>query len=272
MNVLSLFDGISTGRLVLSNLRIPLKNYYASEVDKYAIAVSKDNWDDIEHLGDIENWRRWGVDFSSVDLVLAGSPCQGFSLAGKQAGFKDSRSRLFYVFVEILNHIRSLNPNVKFLLENVSMKPAYLDVITKELNVLPVRINSKTITPQLRDRYYWCNWDVDQPVTNDTKFQDVLESDQARVDKAYALTATYYKKGAEATRQRNFNKSQRPIAWIDNENTRWLTPIECERLQGLPDNYTDAVSNTRRYMCIGNGWSVAIVEHILSSVFYTMED
>lgn len=264
MNVLSLFDGMSCGHLALERAGIEVNNYYASELDKYATTVTQANFPDTIQLVDVTLWRDWDIDWSSIDLVMGGSPCQGFSFAGKQLAFDDPRSKLFFVFVDILNHIKSVNPEVKFLLENVKMKKGYLDVISEQLGVEPVRINSSLISPALRDRFYWVPWVVEQPepLTGET-FQSILSTGEARIPKAFALTATYFKKGAEPTRQRNFSKSQRPIAWIDDDNTRWLTPLECEMLMTVPRNYTNHVSNTQRYKMLGNGWTVDVIAHIL---------
>jgi len=148
------------------------------------------------------------------------------------------------------------------------MKQEYLDVISEYLNCEPVFINSSLVSGQMRQRYYWTDFsdNIEQPDDRKIMFQSVLDSDHARIDKAYTLTATYYKKGGEATRQRNFQKSQRPIAWIDDVTTRWLTPRESERLQNVPDGYTDHVSNTQRYKMLGNGWTVDVIVHILKSL------
>ena len=163
MNILSLFDGISCGRVALERANINVAKYYASEIDKYATQVSQKNHPDIIRLGDINNWENWDVDWSSIDLILAGSPCQGFSFAGKQLAFDDKRSALFFRFAEILAHVQSLNPNVSFLLENVRMKKEYESVITSIVGVEPVMINSALVSAQNRKRLYWCNWDVKQP-------------------------------------------------------------------------------------------------------------
>jgi len=112
LNVLSLFDGISTGRLALERAEIQVENYYASEIDKYAIEISRKNYPYIKFLGDIENWRNWDIKFDSIDLILAGSPCQGFSIAGKKLNFNDKRSKLFFTFLDILNYIKSKNESV----------------------------------------------------------------------------------------------------------------------------------------------------------------
>ena len=122
MIVLSLFDGMAVGRLALKDAGIKVDKYYASEIDKYAIAVASKNFEDILHLGDIKRWRDWDIDFSKIDLLIGGSPCQGFSFAGKGLNFGDERSKLFFEYLDILSHIKSLNPEIKFLLENVRMK------------------------------------------------------------------------------------------------------------------------------------------------------
>ena len=173
MNVLSLFDGMSCGRIALDRTGIPVEKYHASELDKYAIKVAQANWPDTVQLGDVTKWREWDIDWSSIDLLIGGSPCQGFSFAGKQLAFDDPRSKLFFVYVDILNHIQSLNPDVKFLLENVKMKKEYLDVISGHLGVDPVRINTNSIMPVNRDRYYWFNWEI-SPIDTSRK-KDILE-------------------------------------------------------------------------------------------------
>ena len=157
MNVLSLFDGISVGQLALQHRGISVDNYYASEINPYAITITQHNFPNTVQLGDINNWKAWSIDWASINLVLAGSPCQDLSFAGKKDGLSGSRSSLFYVFRDILKHIQSVNPSVLFLLENVKMKGEYLDIITNEVGVEPVRINSNLMSAQNRDRYYWTN-------------------------------------------------------------------------------------------------------------------
>ena len=156
MIVLSLFDGMSCGQIALKELGCAVK-YYASEIDKYAIKQTQLNFPNTIQLGDVNNWMGWNLDWSSIDLVLAGSPCQGFSFAGKQLAFDDPRSKLFFVFVEILNHIKKFNQDVKFLLENVNMKKSHLRVISEYVGVFPVNINSNLVSAQNRDRWYWTN-------------------------------------------------------------------------------------------------------------------
>lgn len=183
IDVVSLFDGMSCGRIALARRGIGVKNYYASEIDKYAMVVSKANWPRTQHMGDVTKWREWPIDWSKVKLVIAGSPCQGFSSTGKQGGTKAvldgveyvvadretyislrdqgaeflSQSYLFWEFVLCLDHAMSCNPNVKFLLENVKMSKNNLDMITDALDVEPVFINSALVSAQNRQRYYWTN-------------------------------------------------------------------------------------------------------------------
>lgn len=179
MNVLSLFDGMSCAMIALERAGIVVDNYYASEVDKFAIKVSKENYPNIIQLGDINTWRN-GWDLPKIDLVIGGSPCQGFSFAGKQLAFDDARSKLFFEYLEILRTIKCYNPQVKFLLENVRMKKEYLDVISDLLGVEPININSALLSAQNRNRYYWCNWNVEQPKDRGILLKDILEYDEKR--------------------------------------------------------------------------------------------
>ncbi|WP_392559648.1 DNA cytosine methyltransferase [Orbus mooreae] len=176
MNVLSLFDGISSGRVALDRANIKVDKYYASEIDKYAIQVSQNNYPDIIRMGDINNWESWNIDWSSIDLIFAGSPCQGFSFAGKQLAFDDKRSALFFRFAEILSHAQSINPKVKFLLENVRMKKEFENVITSVVGVEPIMINSALVSAQNRKRLYWANWKFEQPKDKGILLKDILEN------------------------------------------------------------------------------------------------
>ena len=163
MKVLSVFDGISCGMVSLERAGISVDAYYASEIDKNAIAISQKNYPDIIRLGDVTKWREWVIPWAEIDLLIGGSPCQRFSFAGKQLNFDDPRSKLFFEFVDILNHIKKHNPNVKFLLENVKMKAEWQDVISGYLGVKPIRINSALVSAAKRDRLYWANFDVKMP-------------------------------------------------------------------------------------------------------------
>lgn len=318
MNVLSLFDGMSCGRLALNRAGIKVDNYYASELDKYVIEVTQNNWSDTIQLGDITKWREWDINWFSIDLIIGGSPCQGFSFAGKQLAFNDPRSKLFFVYIDILNFLRLINPNIKFLLENVKMKREYLDIISEYLGVKPVLINSALVSAQNRQRYYWTNWEFKEPEDQGVILSNVLEYPGTgwiknlnqyynRNSKSMCLDANYYK-GVDNHGQRtmikcgsmigrkinpdtgkrdDYNSDIKPVQRLelrDDDKTgtlttvqkdnlicnkdgyRKLTPIECERLQTVPDDYTSCVSNTQRYKMLGNGWTVDVITHILKEL------
>ena len=162
MNVLSLFDGMSCGQIALNRAGFKINKYYACEIDKWAIQVTQANYPNTQQLGDVTKVS--ALDLPSLDLVIGGSPCQGFSFAGKQLNFEDPRSKLFFEFVRLLKEARVKNPNVKFLLENVKMKKEYRDVISAYLGVEPIEISSALVVPQLRKRLYWTNLDTANPL------------------------------------------------------------------------------------------------------------
>lgn len=312
MNVLSLFDGMSCGRVALERAGVPVTKYYASEIDKYAIQVSQKNYSDITQLGDINKFLdgNWYLDtyltgqrdYSRIkkpDLIIGGSPCQGFSFAGKQLAFDDPRSALFWKYVEIVNYYK---PKY-FLLENVRMKKEHLQVITEALGVEPICINSALVSAQNRVRYYWTNIpNVVQPEDKGILLKDIICVGVVDKDKSYCLDANYWKGGGL---NQYFNKCRRQLVFkglaadikgwdnrrrvygnegkspsllaasgghsepkiaIDENYYRKLTPIECERLQTLPDNYTEGVSNTQRYKMLGNGWTVDVLAHIFKGL------
>ena len=212
--------------------------------------------------------------------MIGGSPCQGFSFAGKGLNFNDPRSKLFFEFVDILNHIKIVNPGVKFLLENVKMKKEHEDVITNLLGVAPQKINSECLSAQKRNRLYWFNWEAQQPtMANDVVINDILLPLQA-IEKEY-----YHKRTAEQIRSQSFVQGSKMIQDIDGKCEcllardykdpksviqdgvlRRLTPIEYERLQTLPDDYTSGVCKSHRYQALGNGWTVDVIAHILKGL------
>ena len=388
MKVLSLFDGMSCGRIALDRLGIAVDTYYASEIDKYAIEVAQKNYPDTIHVGDVTQLN--ADDFQDVDLILAGSPCQGFSFAGNQLAFDDPRSALFFEFIRLL---KAIKPKY-FLLENVRMKKEFLEVITEQVSscypefqghdlfggrIEPILINSSLVSAQSRERYYWTNIpNIQQPEDRGIVLRDVLEEDPgdsfnlapAKVDRVLnqargkgffynedspkigTIIAGYHKEPTDgsyietkpkqigiasdinghdilkrvyspdgksptlntmgggnrepkvvsggAFRGRAYddkgkrmdrngdsvaNKTNQMLELrqdrksnaittvykdsvvVENElHWRKLTPLECERLQTVPDNYTNHVSNTQRYKMLGNGWTVDVIAHILSNM------
>ena len=186
MIVLSLFNGMNTGRQALENVGIKVDKYYSSEIKPYAIELTQYHFPDTIQVGDVTKWKEWDIDWKSIDLVLSGSPCQDLSAAGKRAGINGKKSSLFFTFVDILNHIKELNPKVLFLQENVgSARKEDIGVMSRALGVYPVRINSSLVVAALRDRYYWTNIrtkqtmfdtvvDIPQPTDRKIMFKDIL--------------------------------------------------------------------------------------------------
>lgn len=288
--VLSLFDGMSCGQIALKELGIKVDKYYASEVDKFAVQQSILNFPNTIHLGDVTRWREWNIDWNEVDLVIGGSPCQGFSFAGKQLAFDDPRSKLFFVFSDIVHHVMSLNENAKFLLENVRMKKEYLDVISKTMEVEPININSNLVSAQNRNRFYWTNIEgVVQPEDREIFLKDILESE---VDEKYYLSEDKLSSGYMS---RNYlqvdssglgHKSQNDRFYYPSskhssltaggtkgktgvylgDRIRRLTPSECAKLQTIPSWYKWDCSDTQQYKMLGNGWTVEVIKHIFSKL------
>ena len=188
MNVLSLFDGMSCGQIALDQLGIPIKNYFAAEIDKYAIQIARKNYPDMIHLGDVKNIKTSGTHLMDefdcghkIDLLIGGSPCQGFSFGGKGLNFDDPRSKLFFEFDRLL---KALKPKY-FLLENVKMKKESEQVITDYLGVEPVEINSNLVSAQNRKRLYWTNIPFDGvPEDKGIMLKDILEEETAEFYRA----------------------------------------------------------------------------------------
>jgi DNA-cytosine methyltransferase len=323
MNVLSLFDGISCGRIALERAGIKVDKYYASEIDKHAIKVTMANYPDTIQLGSVIDVR--ATDLPKIDLLIGGSPCQGFSFAGKGLNFEDPRSKLFFEYVRLL---RECSPKY-FLLENVKMKKVYQDIISEYLGVEPVYINSEVFSAQDRKRAYWTNIKfADLPTISELMVEDILEIE---VDAKYCIepkrsvliceNETKKRKigfigsdsqgnriysihgksvclcgeagglGAKTglyalpcltpdrTEKRQNGRRFRPphskfytLTAMDkhgvltNNFIRKLTPLECERLQTVPDRYTEGVSDNQRYKMLGNGWTVDVIAHILRGI------
>ena len=364
MNVLSLFDGMSCGQIALERAGIKVNKYYACEIDKHAIKVTQSNYPNTIQLGSVTEVK--AKDLDKIDLVIGGSPCQGFSFAGKQLNFDDPRSKLFFEFVRLLNEAKAINPNVKFLLENVKMKKEYSTIISECLGVEPVEINSALVSAQNRKRLYWTNLcEITQPTDKGILLKDIVHENESEfVDrqKSYCLDANYTK---GTTVNQYLNKSRRQVVFnnlieyivpfdkclqiLDKEvqrgkvgyfrkdsqanrvyfihdkavtlcgdagggaakmgqylfgcitpdrvekrqngqsfseskkfytltaqdkhgvliegHIRKLTPIECERLQTVPENYTREASNSQRYKMLGNGWTIDVIKHIFDLGF-----
>ena len=212
MKVLSLFDGMSCGQIALDQLGIPVERYYASEIDKYAIKVTQANYPNTIQVGDVCNIDP--KDFKDIDLIQAGSPCQGFSFAGKQLAFDDPRSALFFEFIRLL---KAIKPKY-FLLENVRMKKEFLQVISQQVSecypeipfgIEPIFINSSLLSAQSRQRYYWTNIPgIKQPEDRGIVLRDILEDNfDSERDKAHCIDANYYK-GANVEQYKKKHRRQ----------------------------------------------------------------
>lgn len=348
INVLSLFDGMSCAQIALDRLGIKVENYFASELDKCAISVTNKNYPNTIQLGDVTKLK--GSELPSMDLLIGGSPCQGFSFAGKQLNFDDVRSKLFFEYVRILKETK---PKY-FLLENVKMKKEYQDVISEALGVQPIQINSALVSAQNRNRLYWTNIpNIGQPKDLGITWGDVREhgvntesyfyteramqwlarSSRKRnktlaihsdYDKMQMIESSHCKKysnqrffgivdlpadgqvvasmrgrflingkrqdGKQKTSgltkqyiEFRYDGKTNALTTVSKDNVvvpftlpnripvndfffRYITPIECERLQTVPDNYTDCVSNTQRYKMLGNGFTVDVIAHILKNI------
>jgi len=260
MNVLSLFDGMSCGRIALERAGVEISKYYASEIDKYAIEVAKANYPDTIHLGDVCKVKASDLP-DKIDLLIGGSPCQGFSFAGSQLNFDDPRSQLFFEYVRLL---KELKPKY-FLLENVRMSQESQDIISDMLGTQPVAINSNLVSAQNRYRLYWTNIPFDTPEDEGIMLKDIIEDGVVDRDKSHCIDANYFKGG---NLKSYFEKRRRQLVFSGDgtDNFRNLTPLECERLQTVPEGYTDHVSNTQRYKMLGNGWTVDVVKTIFGGI------
>lgn len=281
INVLSLFDGISCGRVALERAGISIGNYYSSEIDKYAIKVSQKNYPDIIQLGDVIQWRNWKIDWSSIDLIIGGSPCQDLSCAGKGAGLEGERSKLFFYYIEILGHCKRNNPNVLFLLENNnSMSTLNKQRISDFIGCDFIKINSNLVSAQNRDRLYWTNINgggIPLPKDKNIQLKDILtEQRDWRMCGAWVYNTwgdktkkdTLYKLSAPKSNTLTTSKTHNRNYYLSEDKTQYtnLNIIEWERLQTLPDDYTAGIPNTQRYKCVGNGWTVDVIAHILSFI------
>jgi site-specific DNA-cytosine methylase len=286
LRVLSLFDGLSCGRIALERAKVPVEVYFASEIDIHAESISRYNYPDIVRLGDVNK-----IDFRDlgrIDLVLAGSPCQSFSTAGKQKGFQDPRGQLFWQFIRALDE---LEPRY-FLLENVRMSEFSEKVISESVGVIPKQINSSTVSAQSRTRLYWTNIPVIQPLPNSGIYLDeIIEWDAPWIQIApagesrirgerYNTRPILVSKGKARRRSAPLMTAMtsfyHPYYVQTDQGYRSPTITEVERLQTLPDGYTEfgdygdgepvALSKHRRVHATGNGWTVDVIKHLLEGI------
>ncbi len=319
MNVLSLFDGLSGGRVALKRAKINVNNYYSSEIDKYAIQIADKNYPmDTKHrLGDVTKLSKKQLKKLNIDLLIGGSPCQGFSMSGKmngsstangievtslkqykklkKQGFEfDGQSYLFWEFIRVLHIVK---PKY-FMLENVRVTKKWLPMFNEALDCEPIFINSNLVSAQNRPRYYWTNIPVKKmPKNKNILLKDILDDiemsanvpqgffktfdEVSRLNKGLISDISNDKACCLSTGSTHYNKylihniyggfgETKPSVVIDETQTEYLyrkiTPVECERLQTLPENYTEGVSDTQRYKMIGNGWTINVVKHIFKGL------
>jgi DNA (cytosine-5)-methyltransferase 3A len=271
INVLSLFDGMSCGQIALNRSGIEYDNYFASEIDEYAIKVTQHNYPNTIQLGNVTNIK--SSDLPTIDLLIGGSPCQSFSRVGDNTGF-DGKSKLFWEYVRL---VKECNPKY-FILENVVMKKEWEDLISECLGVKPIKINSGLVSAQNRPRLYWTNIpNVTQPKDLNLNVCDVITTEftdkypnyldlpfygigqrkdavKSYKSKASCLTASMYKGQISSFCKNELGQIYK------------YTPQDCEVLQTVPIDYTSCVSNTNRYKMLGNGWTVDVIAHIFSSL------
>lgn len=280
MNVLSLFDGISCGQVALNRAGIKIDNYYASEIDSRAIKITQHNYPNTIRLGNINDWRNWDIDWSSITLLTAGFPCQSWSFAGKGAGINDERGQLVLTLVDIFNHLKTYNPNIKFLFENVMMRKVFRDYLNNLFGVDPIKINSSLVSAQNRERWYWTNINgISQPDDKNLFIKDIIDDDfnnykfypdfcLDKINKGLYKYISFYKietleqKSRCLTYSGGKGASNAPKIMF-GDRMRPLTPLEWERLQTLPDGYTNILeSDNQRRSAIGNGWTVDVISYI----------
>ena len=299
-NVLSLFDGLSCGQIALNRVGIEYDNYFASEIDKHAIKVTQTNYPNTIQLGDVREIK--AEKLPKIDLLIGGSPCQGFSFSGKQLNFDDPRSKLFFEFVRL---VKELKPKY-WLLENVVMKKEFEQIISEHLGVAPIKINSSLVSAQNRERLYWANFEIKQPTDKGINLIDILETDELinpsairgrRLNKATILGRRLNDRGVRddynkdvpitqclEVRATNTNKSN-CLTTVEKDNVLTTMPIgrhkdafknklpfryytlkEYCRLQTVPENYFNVVSESQAKKMLGNGWTVDVIAHIFGSL------
>ena len=288
MDVLSLFDGISCGMVAAERAGLKIDNYYAYEIDQNAIKISQKNYPSIIHCGNVFDGNF--TQYNNIDLLLGGSPCTYWSVAQK-ANKRETISEgigweLFKQYVRALTEAK---PKYFLYENNKSMSNSIRDEITKYLGVAPILINSALVSAQNRNRYYWTNIpNVHLPDDRGILLKNIIESGSVDREKSLCLTRRYagFSGSQSYLCRRYFGKSMsqavfegsideikakyknNPYFESDEKNIRQMTVKECERLQTLPDDYTnvDGVSKVKRYEAIGNGWTVDVIAYILKNI------
>ena len=293
MKILSLFDGMSCGQIALDQLGIKPTKYYASEIKEYAIKTTQNNYPDTIQLGDIIKIK--GSELPQIDLLFGGSPCQDFSQANKERkGLEGTKSGLFYEYVRILKETK---PKY-FLLENVRMKKEHQDIISDTLGVEPINFNSKVVSGQLRNRFYWTNIPVEGVlIDKKIKLSDVIESGYTDREKARCLLESdsrplktpvkmfhrYYSTGFTTlifkseehydACKKHYDENYNGFAAKDiicnsdvYNGVRYLTPNEREKLQTVPVGYTDGLTPNQSACLLGDGWTVEVIKHIFKAI------
>ncbi len=291
MNVLSLFDGISVARYALELTGINIAKYYACEIDKKAISISKKNYPSIISLGNVLNLKKEMIN-ETIDLLIGGSPCQDLSIAKKdRKGLEGNRSGLFWQYIRLKNELKPK----WFILENVASMPQKdKDIITQAIGCEPIMFNASLVSAQNRKRYFWTNIPFELPNDSGIVLKNILDPNANVDNKNYVLKNVNTNKKIDKTKMNKIGHigntdSQGNRVYADDgkscclsanggglgaktglykieENIRKLTPLECERLQSLPDNYTQSISNNQRYKCIGNAFNAKVISHILLGI------
>lgn len=278
-----MFDGISTGQVALERAKIDVGRYHASEVDENAIKIALKHFPDTYQVGNVNKLEtKW---LKGVDLVMGGSPCQSFSVSGKRAYFNDDRGQLLNKFIEI---VKELQPKY-FLLENVVMPKHCSDYVDVTLGVPHLKINSSWFSPQDRRRYYWTNIPIlDIAFPNTQVVADILEDNVEGYTSVFTAPLIrlnpprrkigYF--GTDAQANRVYDPNYKGVCLCGEgggggaktglyeigDIIRKLTPIEAERMQTMPDNYTDGLTDNQRYKVLGNGWTCDVIAHILKGI------
>ncbi len=290
---------MSCGQIALNRLGIKIDNYYASEIDKYAITVTQHNYPNTIQLGDITQWKSWDIDWSSTDLIIGGSPCQGFSVAGKRLNFDDERSKLYFVFEDILKYVKPK----WWLLENVVMLQKWQDIISQRLGIRPIMIDSALVSAAHRKRLYWTNISnqldmfgfpyctILQPKDKQLYLKDIMVDDCSELKHRDITNVSRYKTDSgvklDINKKLNFptssavfhytkkygtlmkSKASLKIFCKCNDNLiRHPTANEWEKMQTVPEYYTNVnkMSQSNRKDMLGNGMTIDILTHILGHI------